>query len=177
MRILPAPLAAAFAAPLAALALAAALPGAAQAQTPPPAAVNGVSVVDARAWLSGMGGTVGEPSVSDGLTTLTVADQPLPWNLTFYGCGPTLCDDIQYSAVFTGPITADQINAWNRDNRFLKAFLFPGEAGADATAVVQYDVVLTGPGSEHLREPTVIWLQLLQAFAQGLAAAVGPTTP
>lgn len=170
MRLLPA----ALAAPFAALALVAALPGAALAQTPAPAAVNGVSVADARAWLAGMGGAVGEPSVSDGLTTLTVADQPLPWNLTFYACGPTLCDDIQYSAVFTGPITADQINAWNRDNRFLKAFVFPGEAGEDSTAVVQYDVVLNGPGAEHLREPTVIWLQMLRAFAERLVVAADP---
>jgi hypothetical protein len=40
-----------------------------------------------------------------------------------------------------------------------------------AGAVVQYDVVLTSGGTEQLREPTVIWLQMLRTFAQGLAAA------
>ncbi len=155
---------------LAALALAAALPGAALAQTPPPAAVstNGVSVAETRTWLIGLGGAVGEPAVREGLTTLHVADQPLPWNLTFYACGPAVCDDIQYSAVFTGPITQDQINTWNRDNRFLKAYFVPATAGGAATAVVQYDVVLTGTGTSQLQEPTVIWLQLLRKFAQGL---------
>ena len=134
---------------LAALALAAALPGAALAQTPPPPAVstNGVSVVDAKAWLTGLGGTVGEPVLREGVTSLHIADQPLPWNLTFYACGPTLCDDIQYSAVFMGPITADQINAWNRDNRFLKAFFVPAAPGGEASAAVQYDVVLTSAGT------------------------------
>lgn len=161
---------------LAALSLAGAVPGLALAQTPPPAAAstNGVSVAETRAWLAGLGGAVGEPTVREGLTTLNVADQPLPWNLTFYACGPSLCDDVQYSAVFSGPITLDQINTWNRENRFLKAFFVPATADAEASAVVQYDVVLTSAGPEQLREPTVIWLQMLRAFAEGLAAAAPP---
>jgi hypothetical protein len=156
-----------------ALTLAVALPGAALAQTPPPAAVKttGVSVADAKAWLEGLGGNVREPVLRDGVTSLHIADEPLPWNLTFYACGPSLCDDIQYSAIFSGPITPEQINAWNRDNRFLKAFFMPAEPGGVAGAVVQYDVVLTSGGTEQLREPTVIWLQMLRTFAQGLAAA------
>jgi hypothetical protein len=163
---------------LAAIALAGTLPGAAMAQTPPPAAAstNGVTVAETRAWLIGLGGAVDEPTEREGLTTLRVADQPLPWNLTFYACGPSLCDDVQFSAVFSGPMTADQINAWNRDNRFLKAFFVPAAAGGEAGAVVQYDVVLTGTGPEQLREPTVVWLQLLRAFAQGLVAAA-PAAP
>jgi hypothetical protein len=161
---------------LSVLALVVAVPGLAQAQTPPPAAVssNGVTVAETRAWLTGLGGSVSEPRVQNGLTSLHVADQPLPWNLTFYACGPTLCDDIQYSAVFTGPITADQINAWNRENRFLKAFFTPATAGGEASAVVQYDVVLTGAGTGQLNEPMVIWLQLLRAFAESLVTATAP---
>ncbi len=156
----------------AAFALAAALPGAALAQTPPPAAsTNGVTIAETRAWLTSLGGSVGEPVVNDGVTSLNIADEPLPWNLTFYGCGPSLCDDVQFSAIFSGPITPDQINAWNRDNRFLKAFFIPAAPGGEATAVVQYDVVLPNAGTGQLQEPTVIWLQMLRQFAQGLAAA------
>ena len=161
-----------------ALALAVALPDAALAQTPPPAVVQttGVSVAEAKAWLAGLGGNVREPVLRDGVTSLHIADEPLPWNLTFYACGPSLCDDIQYSAIFSGPITPDQINAWNRDNRFLKAFFMPAGPGGETGAVVQYDVVLTNTGTEQLREPTVIWLQMLRAFAQGLAAAPAAAT-
>ncbi len=156
-----------------ALTLAVALPGAALAQTPPAAVVEttGVSVADAKAWLAGLGGNVREPVLRDGVTSLHIADEPLPWNLTFYACGPSLCDDIQYSAIFSGPITPEQINAWNRDNRFLKAFFMPAGPDGVPGAVVQYDVVLTNTGAEQLREPTVIWLQMLRTFAQGLAAA------
>lgn len=163
---------------LSVLALAAALPGAALAQTPPPAAsTNGVSVAEAKAWLTGLGGSVGEPVVRERVTSLHIADQPLPWNLTFYACGPTLCDDIQYSAIFSGPITPDQINNWNRDNRFLKAFFVPAAPGGEAGAMVQYDVVLTSAGTGQLQEPTVVWLQLLRTFAQGLATAAEAAGP
>lgn len=162
----------------AALVVATALPAAAQAQTPapPPAAApnNGVSVAETRAWLTGLGGSVGEPVLREGVTSVHIADQPLPWNLTFYACGPSLCDDVQFSAIFTGPITADQVNNWNREHRFLKVFFVPASAGGEASAVVQYDVVLTNTGTSQLNEPTVIWLQLLRAFAETLVAAAEP---
>ena len=167
---------------LSVLALTVAAPGLALAQTPPAAAApaNGVSVAETRTWLAGLGGAVGEPTVRDGLTTVHVADQPLPWNLTFYACGPSLCDDVQFSAIFTGAITAEQVSSWNREHRFLKAFYTPAATpGGEATAVVQYDVVLTGTGAaQQLNEPTVIWLQLLRAFAERLvAAAPAAATP
>ncbi|WP_332677791.1 YbjN domain-containing protein [Brevundimonas sp.] len=156
------------------LALGAASP--ALAQTPAaPVTTKGVVVADARTWLIGLGGSVAEPTAAEGAQVLTVADQPLPWTLTFYNCAAgNLCDDVQFSAVFSGPITADQINEWNRNNRYLKAFFVPGATPDAAGAIAQYDVVLTGVGTEHLQEPTVIWLQMLRQFAQSLAQAAGP---
>lgn len=155
---------------LAALALAAATP--ALAQTAP---TKGVVVTDARTWLVGLGGTVEEPTAQSGAQVLTISDQPLPWTLTFYNCpGAGLCDDAQFSAVFSGPITVEQINAWNRDNRYLKAFFVPGATAETAGAIAQYDVVLTSTGTDQLQEPVVIWLQMLRTFAQSLAQAAGP---
>ncbi len=156
------------------LALGAASP--AFAQTPAPAApaavTKGVVVAEARTWLIGLGGSVAEPTQDSGAQVLSVADQPLPWTLTFYNCaGAGLCDDVQFSAVFTGPISVEQINAWNRENRYLKAFFVPGATPDTAGAVAQYDVVLTGTGTNQLQEPVVIWLQMLRQFAQGLATA------
>ena len=139
------------------VALAVAAPGLGLAQTPPPAAVSnhGVSVAETQAWLTGLGGTVGAPRTVEGVTSLYVADQPLPWNLTFYACGTGLCDDIQYSAVFSGPITVDQINAWNRDNRFLQAFFVPATAGGEAGAAAQFPaqpvgIDVTGQAGRHV---------------------------
>lgn len=154
----------------AALAMAVATPAFAQTQP-----AKGVVVADARTWLVGLGGSVGEPAAESGAQVLTIEDQPLPWTLTFYNCpGTGLCDDAQFSAVFTGPITLDQINAWNRDNRYLKAFFVPGATADTAGAIAQYDVVLTATGTDQLQEPVVIWLQMLRTFAQSLAQAAGP---
>lgn len=161
------------------LALGAASPAFAQTPAPAPAApvvaTKGAVVADTRTWLIGLGGSVAEPTAAEGAQTLTVADQPLPWTLTFYNCaGAALCDDVQFSAVFSGPITVDQINAWNRENRYLKAFFVPGATPDAAGAIAQYDVVLTGTGTDQLQEPTVIWLQMLRQFAQSLAQAAAP---
>jgi hypothetical protein len=166
----------------AALMLAGAAPTLAQtpapAPTAPAAAVKGVSVADARAWLIGLGGSVAEPTADEGAQILTIADQPLPWTLTFYNCaGAGPCDDVQFGAVFSGPITAEQINTWNRENRYLKAYFVPAPAGAEAGAVAQYDVLLTQTGTDQLQEPTVIWIQMLQTFAQSLAQAAPPAAP
>lgn len=146
-------------------------------QTPASAAAavsHGVTVADVRAWLTAQGGTVGEPIVNAGAQTLQIADSPLPWSLTFYGC-TSLCDDLQYSAAFSAAeLTQDQINAWNRGNRFLKAYFTPATASSPAGAVVQYDMVLTGDGPEQLRQATAVWLMMLRSFAQTVIAPAAP---
>lgn len=151
------------------------------AQTPAPAAApapKGVTVTEVRTWLTGLGGTVSEPATTGNVQMLQIADQPLPWSLSFYACGAALCDDLQYMAVFTGPITESQVNDWNRNSRFLKAvYVAPTTPGADATILAQYDVLLTANGVEQLQEPTYAWLQLLRTFAQTLAGPAAAAPP
>ena len=107
-----------------------------------------------------------------------MADEPLPWNLTFYAC-TTLCDDLQFSAVFTGPLTIEQANQWNLESRYLKAAFSPAPAtGGNPSIVLQYDVLLTQTGPDQLQEPTVIWLQQLRAFARMLTGeGAAPAQP
>ncbi len=155
---------------LAALALGAASPALAQTAAP-----KGAPVTEVRSWLTGLGGTVAEPEVEATSQTLKIADQPLPWSLTFYNCtGAGPCDDVQYSAAFSGGVTLEQVNAWNRGARYAKAFFVPAAAGGEAGAVLQYDVVLTSNGTGQLEEPTAIWLQMLRGFAGSLVQAAAP---
>lgn len=166
----------------AALALTAVSPAVAMAQTPAPAAAPasavGVTVADARTWLTGLGGTVGAPEAVTGAQILRVADEPLPWNLTFYAC-TSLCDDLQFSAVFTGPLTMEQANRWNLESRYLKAAFSPAPStGGNPSIVLQYDVLLTQTGADQLQEPTVIWLQQLRGFARMLTGeTAAPAQP
>lgn len=156
-----------------------ALPAA--AQTPPPAAApapeRGVVPAEVKSWLTGLGGNVAEPVAVEGGFLLRVADEPLPWSLSLFGCG-VRCDDLQYNAVFTGPITEAQVTAWNRESRYLKAvWIAPAAPGGEATVLAQYDLLLLADGSEQLQEPTYIWLQLLTQFARTLFQSVAPAAP
>ena len=81
-------------------------------------------------------------------------------------------DELKNGAVVEGisygPMVAtlDKVNAWNRDNRYLKAFHTAAET---PTATAQYDVVvLSGEGVAQLADPLTVWLQLLPKFAAGM---------
>ena len=70
-------------------------------------------------WLSGQ--ELSPELVMEGETPfIRVQDEGLTWLLFFYGCEAESCDSLQFGAGFTNEqITADTINAWNRDRRFL----------------------------------------------------------
>lgn len=136
----------------------------------------GVTPAEAGVWLATAGATVGELGESMNRLFLPVNDGKYSWTLWFYGCPQDFCDDLQFSAVFRGEgVTQEKVNAWNRDNRFLKAFFVPGDEGQEPRAAVQYDVVLTAPGMVHLSEPAGIWIDLLNQFATALGFA--PAAP
>lgn len=150
----------------------AALAAPAMAQTP---AKPGLAVADVSAWLAGKGGEVSEVRREGDQTFFTVKDGAITWAIFFHGCAADVCEDIQYSAVFANPaVTLDAVNAWNTEQRFLKAFYVPGEAGAPPSAAVQYDLLLQPGGVEQLNDPTAVWVGLLPQFATrvgGMTAA------
>lgn len=153
------------------------------APAPAPAAVSnsglGVTIPVVSDWLKSIGATVGEAQQSVGRSYLPVNDGRLDWNLWFYTCNGDLCDDVQFSAIFTSPaITQEKVNDWNRDNRFLKTFYIAPAGDTPARAVVQYDVLLTATGVEQLNDVTATWANQLDKFANamgfGSAAAAAP---
>lgn len=157
---------------LVALALIAASPAAAQAPAQP-----GLAISDISAWIASKGGQVQPVQRQDGETWLTVQDGPLTWFVFLYGCEQDVCSDLQYSTTFTNEtITAERLNAWNREHRFLKAYHEPAAADGPSTAVVQYDLLLQSGGVEQLNDPTGVWVGLLQEFARyvGFFADAGP---
>lgn len=139
------------AAAVAALSLSAA--GAASAQVTPQAISD---------WLSGQGMTP-EMVTADDNPFLRVQDDGVTWLLFFYGCDARTCDSLQFGAGFTNEaVSLDQVNAWNRDRRFLKAYFEPGEEGS---AIVQYDVIPTeGAPISHLGEHLALWRDTLNEF-------------
>ncbi|MBU2166580.1 MAG: YbjN domain-containing protein [Alphaproteobacteria bacterium] len=174
-----APLVAAPALLMAVPALAAADPGAAPASgaraTSTQEAVVGLTPAEVRAWLMEKGATVEAPQTIEGQTLLRVNDGSANWLIFFYGCDAAgRCQDIQFAAnIVADGLSLDRINAWNREQRFVKAYL---QSNIDGTpsAVLQFDVLLlAGLGVDQLNDPTVVWLELLARFIEGLIA---PTT-
>ena len=145
--------------------------GTALAQTAPAAAPatasRGLTPAEVGTWITGLGGRVGPVQTENGLTFFTVTNAGLTWAVFFYGCEAGVCGEVQFSAVVPGAgATLDKVNAWNRDNRYLKAFHTAAET---PTATVQYDVVvLSGEGVTQLADPLTVWLQLLPKFASGM---------
>ncbi|WP_370234516.1 YbjN domain-containing protein [Brevundimonas sp.] len=177
-----APLVAAPALMMAMPALATADPGAASVTGPVSAptqeAVVGLTPAEVRAWLVEKGATVEEPQTIEGQTLLRVNDGSANWLIFFYGCDATgRCQDIQFAAnIVADGLSLDRINAWNREQRFVKAYL---QSNLDGTpsAVLQFDVLLlAGLGVDQLNDPTVVWLELLARFIEGLIAPTTETT-
>lgn len=153
-----------------------------QASAPSPASQiaavdRGVTAPEVKAWLTALGGNVVDPVPVEGGFLVRVQDSPLPWSLSLFGC-QRRCDDLQYNAVFTGPVTEAQVSAWNRESRYLKAvWIAPAQPGGDATILAQYDLLLLTNGSDQLQEPTYIWLQLLTQFARSLFSSLPAAQP
>ena len=144
---------------------------AAPAVEPAPLGVEPAAVSD---WLKSIGAIVGETQQASGRRFIPVNDGRLDWTLWFYTCGPQLCDDIQYSAIFTSPaITQEAVNVWNQDNRFIKAFYIAPTGDTPARAVAQYDVLLTTTGIAQINDVTATWANQLDKFA----TAMGFTAP
>lgn len=134
-------------------------------------AVHGLTPHEVRAWLLEKGASVEEPQTVQGQTLLRVNDGSANWLIFFYGCDATgRCLDIQFAAsVSAGGLSLERINAWNREQRFIKAYLQPGTDAAPPTAVLQYDLLFQpGLGVEQMNDPTVVWLEMLAQFVESL---------
>ncbi|WP_339933667.1 YbjN domain-containing protein [uncultured Brevundimonas sp.] len=182
-----------FAAALATAAMLAA-PGAALAATPeavsqtayqaapaaPAQVPTGLAITAVRDWLISVGASVSEITREDGRISVTVTDGPMTWLVFFNGCEADVCGDIQYMAAFSNDtITAELVNQWNLEHRFLKAYYTPGAAaGAAGAAIVQYDVLLVnGVGTEQLIDPTSVWVGVLPSFATHVGFFVPEAAP
>lgn len=159
---------------LALLVLGTAVPTAARAQEAPPAVEYvGLAPEAVRQWIGSLGAEVGELQRDGGDAFFRVETGGVRWLVFFYGCDAgALCGDLQYSVTFGAPgVTGEAINAWNRDRRFLKAWLLPAEDGAPL-AVAQVDVLFqSGLPPSQLADATRIFLEGVVLFDQHLAAA------
>lgn len=168
----------AFATPGTSLAQAAPAAPAPAAAAAPARLVQGVSPAAVSAWLATQGATAGPIQQDEGRTFMRVSADGLTWLLFFQSCDNGLCSDLQFSTgAANAAITPAMINGWNRDRRFLKAIYEAPEGTSPASAVIQYDVLLSGDGPEQLVDHLAIWRGLLPEFARMTLGAAATPAP
>lgn len=163
--------------------------GSAQAQTPPPAApapaaapqprpVPGVSAAAMSAWLATQNATAEAVQMDGDRRYMRVTTDGLPWILFLQSCDGDVCSDLQFSAGLAhAEVTADKVNAWNRDRRFVKAVYEAPAAGAQPSAVAQFDVLVPSGGPEELTDQLAIWRSLLPEFVRLMTVARPTAAP
>ena len=156
---------------------------AAQAATPAPApapAQVGLTPGQVRDWLVSLGGEIDGIERDGGVVWVVVRDGGLNWLVFFYNCQNDVCADVQFVSSFFSPTTTPElVNAWNRDQRFLKAYTDPRADGAGLDAVATFDVILNEGGVQQLVDPLSVWLEQLDRFAThiGYTAAAQAANP
>jgi TIR domain/Putative bacterial sensory transduction regulator len=130
-------------------------------------AVSGADVASALTE-AGFDAQIGKDSQGDPM--ITGAIQGYKYSIFFYRCrkseDPERCFDLQFHAAFTNDINVgnEQLNAYNRDNRFGQAYLMQnGDIGLDMSATIQ-----GGVARQHLKDVMRWWKVTLTAFPQKL---------
>jgi len=146
---------------VAGLSLAAALilAPAAQAEDLHKGGMTGPEVV---AWMQKAGYKAELGKDDGGDPMISSAAEGQTFKVYFYDCEAGRCKALQFSAGFDlkTPLTLDKINAWNRKNRYLKAYL-----DEDGDPYVQYDVnVNAGRTVEGLDDDFGVWTGMIGDF-------------
>ena len=124
----------------------------------PGALRTGTSVEGLRALMMEWGLPTAVTALEDGTPVLDSEVGGQVFSVLFYNCadatdaatdtaaGEAVCRDIQFRAAFTrtAPPTLAAVNAWNRDMRFSRAYLF-----ADRYAYLEMDLRLDGGLTEQ----------------------------
>lgn len=117
---------------LAALTAAAVMAGAHGAAAKP-VPEGGVTVEEFRQWLEGNGYKAQIEVEKDGAKHVNSASDGLKFSVYFYDCKKDRCASIEYYVGFDksdDTPSLEKINTWNREKRFLKAYLNDkGDAG------------------------------------------------
>jgi Putative bacterial sensory transduction regulator len=125
---------------------------------------TGVTIDEVVAWLQGGGYKAQIQTTSDGDRNVESASNGVDFHVFLYDCKNARCGSLQFSYGLDtkGAWTADKLNAWNRDNRWTKAYV---DKVNDPW--LEYDVDLTPGGTyELLDDEFLTWRNALNDFCK-----------
>jgi hypothetical protein len=144
---------------LAALAAVAVMAGA-QGAVAKPVPEDGVTVEEFRQWLEQNGYKAQVEVEKDGSKHINSASDGLKFSIYFYDCKKDRCASIEYYLGFDkseNTPSLERINTWNREKRFLKAYLNEkGDAGFEYD-----DSVAPGGTWESIEDSFSVFLTFL----------------
>ena len=140
-----------------ALALAAVAPAAA-AEIP----AGGLTIREVAKWLQDAGYKAELKSGDRGSSYIRSAAEGTNFSIFLYDCKAERCASLQFYAAFDKdkPMDLKVVNAWNRDSRFLKAYL-----DEEGDPVIEYDASVSPGGTyEALDDDFAVWTASLGKF-------------
>jgi len=128
---------------------------------------NGMTREQIASWLRGRGyaAEIKTDSTSGDIYVASTVGG-VNFGIYLYGCDGDVCPDLQYSAGWSGlnSVTSDQLNNWNRDNRYVRAYI-----SKDGGVFGEYDVDIAAGGTwEQLNHSLDRWADVLGAYGKFL---------
>ena len=123
---------------------------------------NGMTIQDIQNWLQDEGYRAQVQTASDGTRSIYSSADGANFHIYQYDCKNGRCGSLQFSVGFNtkGAFNSDKMNAWNRDNRWVRAYV---DKVNDPW--LEYDVDLTPGGTyELLNDEFAIWRDSLGHF-------------
>lgn len=120
---------------------------------------GGVSVSDVIRVSKSEGYSITQDVDSDGDPMLSGKINGISYDIFFYGCEDVHqhCGSMQFSTAFdlTKGITMDEINAWNRDYRFGKAYV-----DDEMDPFIEYNITLLGGVTDENLADVIDWWRI-----------------
>ena len=113
-------------------------------------------------WLSAQGIQATRQNDSNGADILKASVNGVNFDVYFYDCTADRCRSIQFAAGWSGiqSINVQRLNDWNKDHRFIRAYLTP-----ESYAFGEYDLVVSPGGTwEELNHALVNWRDMIVSF-------------
>jgi hypothetical protein len=123
---------------------------------------GGMTLEEIAGWLQAKGLTADIETSASGVRSLSSAADSGKFHINTYDCKDNRCGSLQFSQGFDtkGKFGPDAMNAWNRENRWARAY-----ADKVNDPWIEYDVDLTPGGSyELLDDQFAIWRDVLGRF-------------
>jgi hypothetical protein len=126
---------------------------------------GGLTLEQIASWLQAAGYKAEIQTSSEGKRTISSGVEGGGFHISQYDCkGGTVCGSLQFWVGFDtkGSFTLDQINTWNRENRWVRTYI---DKVNDPW--VEMDIDLTPGGTyENLNDEFAIWRDSLHRFRE-----------